>query len=444
MDKTFAVARNEYLNAVRSKAFVIGVLMMPVFMTGTIVVQALTKDKLDLDDRRFAVVDPTGRILPAIEEAARARDEHEVFEVEEDGTRHQVKPRFIPEAFTPEGDGTRPDVVLSERVRQGELFAFLAIGPGVLASEGEGSPAERGDASIVYSTDSLTYQALPDWLQGRVNDTVRGLRLEEAGIDPQVVSRLSRWTRVRRVGLVDVDEEGEVIEGREDHEAVVFLAPAAAMFLLLMLVMMSAPTLLNTVLEEKMQKIAELLVASVSPFRLLMGKVIGAVLVAATLSVLYLGAVIWLAHRYDVLGSVPAQVFFWFPVFELLALFMYGSIFAAFGAACSEMRDAQSLMGPVMLVILLPVFCWTAILQAPNSAFASWISLFPLATPMLMMLRLAASPGPPVWQVLLGLGLTTAAAVLCVAAAAKIFRIGILSHGQAPTLRRLVRWVFSK
>jgi ABC-2 type transport system permease protein len=216
------------------------------------------------------------------------------------------------------------------------------------------------------------------------------------------------------------------------------------MVLLYLVVMTSAPALLNTVLEEKMQKISEVLLASVSPFELMLGKLLGTVLVSLTLSALYMGSVMWGLWRFGQLGNVPGHLFAWFFVFQVLALLMFGSVFLAIGAACNEIRDAQSLMMPVMMVVMVPYLMFMPVLQSPASPFSRAVSLFPPATPMLMFLRLAVPPGPAWWEVALGVGLTTAFMLGCVWASAKIFRIGILSQGQAPSLPKMIRWVFSK
>ena len=91
-------------------------------------------------------------------------------------------------------------------------------------------------------------------------------------------------------------------------------------------------------------------------------------------------------------------------LFLVLAVMLYGSLYMAVGAACSELKDAQSLMMPVMLLSMLPMFVWTAVIQNPSSPIAVGMSLFPPATPFLMMMRLALKPSPPAWQVGLGIG----------------------------------------
>ena len=213
--------------------------------------------------------------------------------------------------------------------------------------------------------------------------------------------------------------------------------------LLFMLVMMSAPALLNQVLEEKMQKISEILVAAVSPFQLMLGKLLGTILVSMTLSLLYLGAIYYMTIHFEVSGLIPASMYAWFIFFQLLAMLIFGSIFSAIGAACTEMRDAQNLMMPAMFIVVIPMMCLGIVMESPESLFSRVVSLFPPATPTLMLVRMSIPPGPTVWEIVLSVILTSSFALASVWAGGKIFRIGILSQGQAPTFTRLIRWIFS-
>ena len=116
----------------------------------------------------------------------------------------------------------------------------------------------------------------------------------------------------------------------------------------------------------------------------------------------------------------------------------------AVGAACNELKDAQSLMMPVMLVSMFPMFVWVAVLRSPSSPLSVGLSLFPTASPFLMLMRMAMRPPPPVWQVGLSIVLCTLTSLLCVWAAAKIFRTGLLMQGKTPSYRELARWVMAK
>jgi ABC-type Na+ efflux pump permease subunit len=425
MTKIPRVAWNEYLNIIRTKAFLISLVLMPVLMGGAIAVQALLKDKVDLSDRRFAVVDESGRLLPALRRAADARNTRGIYAGGED--RKQVRPRFRPEAA--EKDAER----LSVRVRSGELFAYLIIGPKVIEGEGEAA----------YHTETPTYRELPDWIGAVLTAEVLRRRFEGRGIDQELVRKLNRPVPVVHYGLAEVTETGEVREAEKVNEALTFGVPFVSMLLLFMLVMMSAPALLNNVLEEKMQRIAEVLISSVSPFELFLGKLLGSALVSWTLAVLYLGGITYVLHSFGLADSVPASLYLWFLFWQFLALMIFGSIFSGIGAACSELRDAQSLMMPAMILVMIPMFTWFTVLEQPGSSFAVGMSLFPPCTPFLMMLRLAVPPGPEVWELVVAVLLTVAFTLACVWAAGKVFRIGILAQGQAPSFRRLLGWVFS-
>lgn len=431
MRKVWRVAWTEYQNSVRSKAFIIGVLALPLMIGVGIGLQMLAKRQTDLSERRFVVVDRTGVLYPRIKERARERN---LF-LKQFGTNSAPRPEFIPEEFVEPKGGA--EAILSERVRKKEVAAFVIIGKEALA------PENGPDASLAYHTQAQTFNELPDWLNQVVNEEVHKMRLVKAGIDPAVLRKLGQPVAMRRLGLAKVEATGKVVEAREvGPEAM--LIPMGSMFLLYMLIMSAAPALLNTVLEEKMQKISEVLIASVAPFELMLGKLLGCVMVSMTLGVLYLGSAIYMLSRHDMLDKVPPQFFAWFIVFQILGLLMYGSVFSAIGAACSELKDAQNLMMPVMIMIMIPFFVWLPIAESPQSPFARWISLFPPATPMLLMMRIAIAPGPPAWEIALGLVLTIAFTFGCVWAGGKIFRIGILAQGQSPTIGRLAKWVISK
>ncbi len=439
MSKVLSIATTEYLNAVRSKAFVIGVVLMPVLMAGGLIAHVIAEQSVDLRDRKFAVVDGTGRLYPALEEALAQRNAAVFEKTEEGGDGEQVGPRFLMERYEhPAGDSRSPELVLSDRVRTDELFAFVVIGVDAFESE------SGANDLVAYHSDSPTFDDLPDWIEDTVQEAVELERFERANVDLELVHELTRRVRFQDRDLIEVSATGEEVGGEEEDEFQNFVVPSLSMFLLFMLIMMSAPQALNVVLEEKMQKISEVLVSAVTPFQLMMGKVVGTVFVSMTLSALYLGA-IWISTRYwGVDHFIPLSFYGWFVFFQLLAMFIYTAMFSAIGAACSEMRDAQSLMTPMMLLVVIPIFFWMVVLRSPDSPTAVAVSLFPPATPMLMMMRVAIPPGPPAWQLFLSIVLTLAFTVACVFASAKVFRIGLLATGQAPTLRKLVSWIVSK
>lgn len=432
MNKILVVARNEYLIAVTSKAFLVGLIMMPVFMGGALVVQYLARDQVDLTTRKVAIVDRTGQLAEPLQQFAEQRNQTGIYE-DRDGTEVQMRPEFLTEVVAPANDLQDQQIELSDRVRDGDLFAFIVIEPDVFQ-------AGSSDAVLYYS-QSPSYRELPNWLRQVINERIRQKRIEDLNLTAESVAAIAAETPLRQFGLMERDESGQIADAKEEDRLLTFAVPFAGLMLMFMMVMSVAPAMLNNVLEEKMQKISEFLVSSVTPFQLMAGKLVGSVAVGMTLSTMYLAAAAALAWHFDVAAAVPISLYAWFVFYLLVALVIFGSVFSAVGAACSEIRDAQSLMTPVMLLVIIPMMCMGPILQSPNSTFARAISLFPPATPMLMFVRIAIPPGPAFWEILLGTTLVVLFAIACVWAAGKIFRIGILSQGQPPTLAGLFRWL---
>jgi ABC-type Na+ efflux pump permease subunit len=213
------------------------------------------------------------------------------------------------------------------------------------------------------------------------------------------------------------------------------------MMLLLFSVMSSAPQLLNSVIEEKMSRISEVLIGSVTPFELMAGKLGGSVAISLLLAAVYVVFGLAAARYFGYGDVVRGSDLWWLFLYLILASFMFGSVFITIGAACSDLKDAQGMMPPAMLLLMLPWLTWFAVLNAPDSRVAMALSFLPNATPFLMLLRIMLPPGPPLWQVVLSAVTTAAATIAMVYAAGKIFRTGLLMQGKAPTFAEMWRWV---
>lgn len=437
MNKILAVARAEYFIAATSKAFILGIVMMPVFAGGALLVQYLARDQVDTSARKIAIADYTGRMFESLKTQANQRNEVEIYSQEQDSERQQTAAKFELERIDPNRENIDAlNIELSERVESGDLFAFAVIEKGVY--EPDSSDMVR------YHSQTPTYSALPSWLRRAVNAEVKRDRTEKMGLSSELLQALAQQTPVKTFGLVTLNEDGKVEEAKEENQILVRIVPFAGLMLMFMMIMSVAPAMLNNVLEEKMQKISEFLVSSVTPFQLMTGKLTGAVGIGMTLSTIYLGAAYGLTHYFEIADQIPVALYAWFVFFLFIALVIFGSIFSAIGAACSEIRDAQSLMTPVMLLVIIPMMCLGPILDSPSSTFAKAVSLFPPATPMLMFVRIAMQPGPEAWEIMLAVILSVAFATACVWAAGKVFRIGILSQGQAPSFTKLIGWVLTK
>jgi ABC-2 type transport system permease protein len=427
MNKTLIVAQSEFGTLVRTKAFIIGLLLMPVFIIASIALMKATKDSGDVLDRKFAYIDPAGVVGPALKAAAEER----IAAAAREG--HSVA-RFIAVEANSEGRSVEElRLELSDRVRRKELFAFIEIPADVL------DPSATG--RIRYHSDHPSYDALPNWVRATVNRLILTERFRTAGIDRATADRLTRQAPVEQLGLVERDTAGGVKEAERVDQVRAQILPGVMILLMYISIMSSAPQLLNSVIEEKMSRISEVLIASVTPFELMMGKLIGSGAVSVLLALIYVVGGLAFAAYYGYLSAVTPAMLAWFALFLALAVMIFGSIFVAIGAACTDLKDSQNMMMPVMLLIMLPMLTWGAVMRAPDGMMALGLSLIPTAAPFLMMLRIALQPGPPLWQILLSVVIMAAFSVLSVWAAGKIFRTGLLMQGKSATISEMIRWV---
>jgi ABC-2 type transport system permease protein len=205
--------------------------------------------------------------------------------------------------------------------------------------------------------------------------------------------------------------------------------------------MLSGQYLLTTTVEEKSNRVVEVLLSAASPMELMVGKILGQLCVGLLVLVLYLGLGILALLSFASLGLLDPVLIVFLLVFYLLAYLSIGAFMAAVGSAVNEMREAQGLMTPAMLVIMIPWFLWMPISQDPNSTIATVLSFIPPLSNFVIMLRLASTTPPPLWQTLLSMVVGAAGGVASLWFAAKVFRIGLLMYGKPPTFGTLLRWV---
>ena len=430
MRKVLTVAFSEFQTAVRAKGFWIGILFMPVLFGGALQLQKVVDRQVDARARTLAIVDDTGELAPALLVAVEAwnRGERDLGPAVTNG------PKFKVEVVMPGArDRESLRLELSERIRREELFAFAELPQALLAPD--------TTAKIRYYSAAPAYGDLPGWLHRSVMKEVVTRRFADADVNPIVVASLIRPLAIEELGLLDRSRDGGIQPAQTVDKVRTIAVPVSFMFVLFIIVMTTTPQLLNSVLEEKMSRISEVLLGSVTPFQLMLGKLLASTSVSAVLTLVYLTGAAFAAQRWGYLDAIDPRMLAWFVAFLLMAVTLYGSIFIAIGSACSDLKDAQNLMTPAMMMIMIPALMWPAITRAPQSMLSIGASLFPPATPFLMLLRLALEERPPAWQVALSVVLTLTTTVLIVWAAGKIVRTGLLMQGKGVGFRELVRWV---
>ena len=461
MRKTLVIAVREYLAAVRTKSFIVGLLMMPILMGSGVVIQVVFQKLEDTGEKRFAVVDRTqGQTLfSALQAAAVIRNSTDIFDPKTD---KQTKPKFVvervePSADTPEARNEQR-IDLSNQVLDGKYYGFLEIGSGVF-SYAAPPPNSRPSTEPVrphvdtlddesrfrYQSRTPQYTAFSRWAETALNEAIQAKRWADAKQSRETIQAILQPVPLAAKGLtrrVDL-QSGESEDTRTSDQEAHLLVPIALVLVMFMMIMIGATPLVASVLEEKNQRIAEVLLGSVAPFQLMMGKLLGMVAVSLTIVAVYLAGGYYAAQHYGFADLLTAPLIAWFLLFLVLAVMMYGSIFIAVGAACTTTSETQTMLMPVILISALPMMVIVRIVQEPNSTFATLASFFPPATPMLMLARQAVPPGIAWWQPLLGVVVVLAATTLCVYAAGRIFRVGNLMLGKGARMGDLIKWVVS-
>jgi ABC-2 type transport system permease protein len=171
----------------------------------------------------------------------------------------------------------------------------------------------------------------------------------------------------------------------------------------------------------------------------LIGSVAGSLLVI----IIYMVGGLSLASLNGYTDAFPVRIIPWFFLFQILGVLLFSAIYMAIGASVSQLKEAQSMAMPAMMLLMIPFFIWFPVVQEPNSSMAFWASLIPPATPGLMIMRMATGATIPIWQPILGAALLAVCVAIAIFIAARVFRVGILWQGKTPKLKELLQWAVS-
>lgn len=417
--RIYAVIRREYLERVRTKAFWISTLVVPLFLAAVMILPAwlaargggeFTVAVLDFSGQRVeAVREEVGRLLADDEEKLVISLLAQEPGAEPEGTRERIKAAV-----------------------QAKDFDGMLVLPADLL--GQGQPE--------YVAPNVAAFKLLTVLERAVNNVVVAERLTGAGLDPEAVRELTRRVDLKTFKLGKGGEE-------TSDQGQTFLLAYVFMMIIYVTVLMYGIYVMRGVLEEKSSRVVEVVISTLKPFELMLGKILGigavgltqfliwAVLMAAVTAP---GAAAAVGIEGIELPSIPGQLLAFFVVYFVLGFLLYGTLYAGIGAAFDTEQEAQNFQGVVTMFLVVPLVLMMQILNQPDGTLSVVLSLIPFFTPMLMFLRMTLSPVPPL-QLAASVVLMVAAILACTWLVAKIYRVGILMHGSKPKWKDLVRWV---
>lgn len=405
MRNLWLVTRREFLSRIRSGAFIFSTLIMMVALLGATLIPVLMQGSSE--PLTVIVLDRTGQVYPPLEDAvARLRG----------GSRNVS---LMP------GEGDEERIMAEARAQNAAVLIIEGTYPGGLHARY--LYTSMGDLSDAHLVLELLQQH------------VRAARLNERGLPPEVAVEV----------LQPLTIETRQLTAREERTAnefmgSIFLAMGAVMSVYLITVI-NSQFVFQGVLEEKVSRVVEVMAAAVRPTEMMVGKILGLGLLGvvqyAGMMAAWLAGNILSARAMDVpVGSITPQVALLIMAFIVLSYAMSSSVLAALGATVSRMEDSQTVVSPVLLLMMLPMFFITPVMSAPNGTLATVLSLVPIWTPTVMLLRVMLADVPAV-QVVISLVVLVATTGLLAWASGRIYRAALLTFGTRPTLKQLWQYL---
>jgi ABC-2 type transport system permease protein len=433
LENVVVLAKREYLQRVKTKAFWITTLILPLFVAAVSVVPSLLISK-SKTSQKIVVVDETGKVGGALVTRMNSKEAPKPKAAQEMGRNQGAEQiaSFEATAEPPAADRKAQQADLDRRVMAKQIDAWVWIVPGVFQEE----PVE-------YHARSVSNVFTQEVLRDKLSSAVRQVRFREAGIDPSRVDELSRSVKLepQRVSAKGSRAEGSL--------GAAMLA-IALFFILYVSILVWGQQVMQGVLEEKGSRVIEVLISCVTPFELMLGKLIGICLLGLTQLSIWLGTMLVLTAPGLVasfallpkgvsLPTLAPVMLINFVLLFILGFLAYATLYAAIGASFNNVQEAQQASGVAMVFVIIPVMVMWPVVNDPNSTMATVLSLIPMFTPLLMPLRIAIDM-PPFWQIALAYALTIGFVLGMVWVCARIYRVGILMYGKKPTFAEIWKW----
>ena len=432
MSQVFTIAVREFRAMVGTKAFIASLVIFPILMLGGLAIMPLIQNVGGPENRRIVVHDASesNRWVTALKQSAQIRNDAIRQRIDSGGDSTEKEKFSGIEFFEIESQDESMDdarrLELSRSIRDGDLHAFAEI------------PADlNADIPVRFVSSNAIVDGAKRWVESTLRDVVRRERLTAAGIDADAVDAADAAITIESLMPYDLDDDGKLTTESSERSMASMFLPFGVMMLMFMVIFMAAQPMLESGMEEKQYRIAELLLGSVSPTKLMTGKLLGNVAGSFVVFAFYAVGGLIVARYNDWSLQLDAASMPWLVVFQILGVLFFSSIFLTIGASVSELKEAQSLLMPVWLVLLLPMMIWFNAVQSPNGPVATALSFFPPSAPLMMSLRMAGAQTVPAWQPPVAAIVLVIATGIVLKIAAKIYRVSLLKSDSAGSFAAL-------
>jgi len=413
MKKALAVARWEYLERVKTKAFIIGLFLTPIIMISMMVLPTLLATQEDSSTKAIGIIDRTGELARPFAEKMESRY-----------TLKNGLPNYLVQVIAG-GRNDSLEVLIREtdqRIRNGELEGYCIVRGGAAS-----------DTLVDYRSLSLGDFILLSRVEENLRAVISEKRAAARGVSPLLLKELQVRLDLKSVKLSKTgkEEEGDFIK--------IFLSAYIFMMMLFMLIVGSGQALVRSVIEEKSNRIVEVLVSSCSPTQLMAGKVLGLSALGFTQIGVwaFLGIVGTIQFGVQVMPPWSALLLI---VYFILGYLFYAGVFIAAGSPLSTEQAAQQVTSYLVLVLLIPIVIAFPAMKNPDAGWIRIMTFVPFLTPTMMALRIPIQM-PAAWEILATVLLMIVSIWGIMVAAGRIFRVGILMTGKAPNIAEIFRWI---
>jgi len=426
MHNTWLIIQREYLERVRSKAFLIFTILVPALMFGLIILPSKLMMMKSAGTHHVVVVsadkDLAQRVVSEI--TAEKKKEDRTSARSED---QLIAPKYTATVETDLSDSTRAQ--LNQRIDSDGLDGYLWLTPDVGSTR-----------KVTYYTKNSSDFFETETMRAAVRVALTRSALANSGVKDDEVRDLLKPVSIDTLRV----EKGKV---SKSGGMLAFLLPMMLMMMIYMTVIIYGVAVMRSVIEEKTSRVMEVLLSSVTAKELMAGKILGVGAVGLTQMLIWVGTgailgsgVVAAAREMMKDVHLPLAIMVAFPVFFVLGYLLYSSMYAALGAMVNSDEEAQQMQWPVVMPLIACAVFASAVIRQPASPLAFWLSLFPLTSPIIMFVRICVQV-PPAWQIALSVGLLVGTIYGMVWLCSRIYRVGILMYGKRPTLPEILKWI---
>jgi len=402
----------EFLEKVKTKAFVISLVLMPVIMVGFGVLPTLLSMKEDEKPVTIGIADETGTVVQPLAE-----------ELDQKYKLSGGQPNYIIRNLATAEGGLPTTTEANKMVAQGSIEGYFFI-PTTVYDSGK----------VEYRSENVGNIKLQERFTRAIEDVVMEKRFKDQHIDPSMMKKLVATVDIKSIKLSQKGEE------KESGFVETFFSAYVVIMMMFFLVLTSGQLLIRSVVEEKSNRVIEVLLSSCSAQDLMTGKILG--LSGLALFQLLIWSVMGFAVSLQFRGIsiIAPENIVACLAYLVFGFLLYAGIFVAIGSPVTTEQEAQQLTGYVTMFLIAPIIFVLPVMQNPDSLMVRILSYVPLLTPTLMVLRISVQM-PPAWEILATIGLLAVSSLFMMWVAGKIFRTAILVYGKRPTIPELIRWV---